>query len=410
MRVGLDRSKRVVFINGGNRAGKTDLGAQWLVAHALGRLHPQVQQWADRNDLDVSGVQAGPGLVWAVALTFPDSRRYVRTKLTKYLPAGTRFRNWDAENEAEAILPNGGKIVCKAWTQTREGFQGDAIHALWTDEEPGDEPAWNEALMRLGDYDARALTTFTPGLKGLTWVYERYFKEHKGHIGYTEIWGEDNPHVPTEVLAQLLSEFGPAEQEARKYGRWVQREGRVYSAWRRDLHVIPARELPAEWSRWRAIDFGVRDPFACLWIAEDPRDKVYHIYRQLYRPGYTTRQNGDKINNLTGQEKILATVADSAGLDQRKTLALECKITTVPSPKDIIEGINTLSELLACDVEGRPHLLVHDCCTDVIREVENYVWSDKTKEVPEDDNNHTLDAIRYWALWRKRARRGGASA
>jgi len=397
------------MVNGGNRAGKTDLGAQWAVAYALGRDHPQTRAWLDANGLDGSRIQRGPGLVWAVSLTFPDSRRYVRDKLDRYLPSGTKCRNWTAENEAEAVMPNGGKITCKAWAQGRAGFQGDAIHAVWCDEEPGDEPAWNELLMRLADYDGRALITFTPGLMGLTWVYERYAKVPQPTVAATVIFGTDNPYVSPDVLRELLSQFGAGERAARERGEWVQLEGRVWPQWRRDLHVVAAAALPAEWRRWRSIDFGVRDPFCCVWAARDPSSGLLHIYRCFYRTQYTTGQNGLEVKRLTGAEVVEATVADSAGLDQRRTLAAECGIVTAASPKDIREGVNAVAELLEPDAEGRPGLVVHECCTDLIREMEGYRWADKVREVPVDKDNHSLDALRYLCLWLKRVRGAGAS-
>ena len=400
---------RVVFVNGGNRAGKTDLGAQWAIAHAMGREHPHTQAWLTANRLDGRRIQPGPGVVWAVSLTFPDSRRYVRDKLDKYLPAEATRRNWSAENEAEVMLPGGGKIVCKAWSQQREGFQGDAIHAAWCDEEPGDELAWNELLMRLADYDARVLVTFTPGLMGLTWVYERYVKTPPPGIVACAIFGVDNPFVSSEVLRELLAQFGPHERAARERGEWVQLEGRVWPMWRRDLHVIPARPLPAEWRRWRGIDFGVRDPFCCVWIARDPSSGQYHLYRVLHRPQFTTKQNGEEINRLTGREVIEASVADSAGLDQRRTLVAECGITTQASPKDIREGVNAVAEQLEPDIEGRVGLVVHDDCGPFIREIESYRWADKAREVPVDKDNHALDATRYLLLWLKRQQGMGAS-
>ena len=402
-------SSRICMINGGNRAGKTDLGAQWAVAYALGREHPHTRAWLDANQLDGSRIQPGPGIVWAVSLTFPDSRRYVRDKLDRYLPSGTKCRNWTAENEAEALLPGGGKIVCKAWAQGRAGFQGDAVHAVWCDEEPGDEPAWNELLMRLADYDGRALITFTPGLMGLTWVYERYVKIPQPTVAATVIFGVDNPYVSPDVLRELLSQFGSGERAARERGEWVQLEGRVWPQWRRDLHLVAARPLPAEWRRWRTIDFGVRDPFACLWLARDPSAGVLHVYRCFYRTQYTTGQNGLEVKRLSEGESIEATVADSAGLDQRRTLAAECGIHTVASPKDIREGVNAVAELLEPDAEGRPGLVVHDCCADLVREIEGYRWAAAAREVPVDRNNHSLDALRYLCLWLKRAGRAGAN-
>ena len=270
--------QRIVFVNGGNRAGKTDVGAQWAVAHALGRDHPDVVRWARINGLDVSRIPKGPGMVWAVSLTFPDSRRYVRAKLDKYLPKGTRKRNWDAENEAEAILPNGGKVVCKAWKQGREGFQGDSIRALWTDEEPGDESAWNEALMRTVDQNGRSLVTFTPGLKGLTWVYYRYAEKPPDNVATAHIYGEDNPYLSPEVLLEVLSGFGEKEQESRRYGRWVQLEGRIYP-WEDAVHLVDPFDVPADWMRWQGWDWGARSPHA-VWMAESPTGDFF-VYREV---------------------------------------------------------------------------------------------------------------------------------
>ena len=189
---------------GGNRSGKTVIGAQWTVASALGRDHPDVVQWGQANGLDLSSISTGPGVMWADALTFPDSRRYVRTNLRKYVPEDTVYRNWFAENEAEALLPNGGKIVCKAITQRREGHQGDAIRGAWIDEEPADaEDVVGEITVRLADEDGRLLCTYTP-LSGYTWLYHRWVEQSSPDVVVRHLWGEDKPHVRAEVLDSIL--------------------------------------------------------------------------------------------------------------------------------------------------------------------------------------------------------------
>ena len=77
----LTDAARFGFVFGGNRSGKSELGGQIATAFALGSDHPDVQAWAKNNNLDISVIPKTPGLVWSVALTFSDSKRYVREKL-----------------------------------------------------------------------------------------------------------------------------------------------------------------------------------------------------------------------------------------------------------------------------------------------------------------------------------------
>ena len=78
---------------------------------------------------------------------------------------------------------------------------------------------------------------------------------------------------------------------------------------------------------------------------------------------------------------------------------------TVPSKKgkgSVRAGINRVCERLAADVNGRPHLVVHDNASTrpLIREFESYRWdSKKTKrdqpDMPLKKDDHAMDAVRY---------------
>lgn len=398
----------VSLVSGGNRAGKTEVGAQLAVAFASGRDNPDIQAWAAANGLDISSIPRAPGRVWSAALTFADSRRYIREKLVKYLPAGTRFRNWGADNEAEAVLPGGGIIVCKSWDQGRGAFQGDSIRLLWADEEPPDSAAWTEGMMRVADQTGCGLITFTPGLKGLTWVWEKYVRDFRPEVLVREIWGEDNPYVNADHLALILSSVSESERAARARGQWQQAEGNVFSNFRRDLHVVPSFVPPDEWARGAGYDFGFKDPWVQMLGALDPTgDGTLHVFSELYQRGLTTSRAIPLClqKMLDGGGQDYDGIADSAGADSRQTLA-EGGVSTRPSRKgsgSIIKGIGQIYDLLCSTTDRPPRLLIHDNCVNLIRELENLAWKPGGQQqtmcrrglVPGDNGDHAIDAVRY---------------
>lgn len=392
---GLGDDATAIF--GGNGTGKTELGAQIAVATAAGRKEPWVQQWAEAVGFPLHRLPNRPGRVCASALTSHDSRRFLRPKLRRYLPAGCTWRNEDGTGEAEVTLPNGGVIVLKSNDQGRRSYQGDWFDLVWLDEEH-EFDVFEECearVARVPEGKAWILLTMTP-LKGFTWVYETFLKAPAATTASHFLDAEENPWTNLEKVKRWLSRLSPAKRAARKEGRFASLEGTVYD-FDRELHLVKSFEIPQDWPRYRGIDFGVRHPFCCLWVAWDRKDDVLHIYRELYRTQHTTRQNGETILEMNGEdEQIEWTTADPADLNARLTLLNDCGISTDPAPKAIQEGINAVTDRMRPDAEGRPHLVVHDCCINTIREFDAYKYPPGAKlTLPVDLDNHAMDVIRY---------------
>ena len=126
---------------GGNRAGKTQFGAQLAVAIAAGRDEWYVQEWLRINNLPKDLIQRKPQTVWYAALSYGDALEYGRPKLEQYAPSGTKYTRWRAQDRASMRLPNGGRIVSLSVEAGREKFQGASVKFVWLDEEPSVEQA-----------------------------------------------------------------------------------------------------------------------------------------------------------------------------------------------------------------------------------------------------------------------------
>jgi phage terminase large subunit len=69
-------------------------------------------------------------------------------------------------------------------------------------------------------------------------------------------------------------------------------------------------------------------------------------------------------------------------------------------PDSITAGVSKVQARLADPGDGRPRLTVDPSCTNLIAEFETYEWAKNLsgfKDKPKDENNHALDALRYYA-------------
>ena len=150
-----------------------------------------------------------------------------------------------------------------------------------------------------------------------------------------------------------------------------------------------------------AIDFGVRNPFACLWIAHDQNNDVLYVYREYYKTEKTTLENGRMIKALGAKDGAMRwIVADPESKDGRLLLARELGLHTKAAPKHygVMETINLVKDRLKLDAEGKPALVVFNTCKELIKEFRKYKWSKtKGRDKPEKAFDHGLDALRYSA-------------
>jgi phage terminase large subunit-like protein len=407
------------LVAGGNRAGKTEIGAQLAVAFAASRREWWVKQWCALNKIPLDLLPPKPSTVISSGLSYADSAEYIRPKINKYLPTGCTFRNWRGAGRAVVTLPNKGRIIAMSADAGREKYQGmggrdsRAISLAWLDEEHP-EDIFNELMLRVADtpYGGRLLLTMTP-LKGMTWVHDKFVESKLEGFDFVSISGLDNPYVSSVKLRKATGHMSKASQDSRLFGLFTVQTGLVYPEFKRGVHVIKPRELPAHFKRYRGIDFGVRNPFSCIWIAHDEDTDTLHVYREYYKTEKTTQENGHMVYALSKNDPpVEFTSCDPESKDGRLTLARFCGIPNKPAPKHlgVVEGISHVKKRLQLDAEGKPALFIHSNCKQLIKEIRSYRWQpDQKKDRPVKKNDHGLDALRYviMTLTRHQARLDG---
>lgn len=233
---------------------------------------------------------------------------------------------------------------------------------------------------------------------------------HEDNPAYWNIERDEPTEKGAAYLAKLDALTGVRKPRLR-YGKWVQAEGTVYDGWDRKTHVIDRFPIPSDWRRIRAFDFGLRNPFVCLWIALDDDCRMY-VYRELYHTNRTVKVHAEQINEKSEGESYEFSVSDHDA-SVRATL-LENGIATIPARKDVDPGIQAVQERLKLEADERPRLFyLRDSLLErdpdlveakmpcsMIEEIDGYIWKkDPSGQIVKDEplkkDDHAMDALRY---------------
>ncbi len=399
-------NKKNRWVFGGNRSGKTECGAVETIYLARG-IHPYKKN--------------KPISCWVVSLSKQVQRDVAQEKILHYLRKDWIEKVVMASGRSDSaesgiidfilvrnVFGSLSKIGFKSCDQGREKFQGSSLDFVWFDEEPPYD-IYQECRMRVLDKKGMIFGTMTP-LKGLTWVYnEVYLNENNdSEVWHIEMEWADNPYLDKDEIEAMTKSLSQDELESRRYGKFMQCGGLVYSEFDENVNVIDPFDVPKEWQDNISIDPGLNNPLSAHWYCEDYDGNVY-VVAEHYAQGKDVYYHANKIKEICQKldwhytnGKISALI-DSAAM--QRTLAssksvvdlfYENDILVNPRVnKDMFSGINTVKRYLK-DGEGKPHLFIFRNCTNLIREIKSYWWGDNDLPIKRDD--HCLDEMRYYLM------------
>jgi PBSX family phage terminase large subunit len=199
-----------------------------------------------------------------------------------------------------------------------------------------------------------------------------------------------------------------------RFGRWVAAEGVIYEEWDHTTHLIDSFDVPWEWPRYWAVDFGYTNPMVIQRWAEDPDGRLY-LYAEQYRTQLTVDEHAaltlSEVTDADGKwiepkpQKILCD-HDAEG---RVVFSRTIGMPTQAANKKVLDGIQAVQRRLRVAGDGKPRLFImRDAVRDrdshlveakkptcTADEVPGYVWKDGGKEEPVKEDDHGADALRY---------------
>jgi len=482
-----DDEHDVVSLIAGNRIGKTTCGVVKTVTSGIIPLDPtwpiftkhgvKFRPWLGK-ERELKFAFGSYEWSHAKSVIWPRIKEYVPDQLLGvYASDSRKKKDPNFERQPMVELSCGTMLKFHAYSQSQANFESDAYNGFMYDEQPP-ENIFNAIDERTRTLRGRHIFTLTPhkvdgmpGTGGGGWLQKFLTGEEKrGHnissyntsLGDVPDWIYPESekikafqkwiHEPTRNRNMKVLREG----RSRILGEWHKTSGLVIDDWDRAVHVVDDFKVPAEWTRYRAVDHGTQNPTACLWLAVSPPKGDFGsdivVYREYYSQGKTINENVAEMIKLSGnvrrrigahgsdsecirsgvtmtayeevytEEVYAKTVLDSrsfASTDANtgkpygqlyKSCGLQC---SPASGKNSQHWVPILKELFIpkldeCHVYNkgvnqRPKLMVFRSCHNLIREIEGWIWEEyrsggdykNLKESPRKLQDHGCTALAY---------------
>jgi len=362
---------------------------------------------------------------------------------------GIRFM----ERDKTWVAPNGATLWMSYLDRDDDvmRYQGQAFNWIGFDEltQWPTPYAWNYMRSRLRATKASGLplymrATSNPGGPGHQWVKKHFIdpsipdkpfwatdetgeviKWPKGHSREGEPLFKrkfipatlfDNPYLSEDGMyeANLLS---LPEHQRRQLleGDWDINEGAAFPEFSRRIHVVDPYDIPSNWTRFRACDYGYGSYTGVVWFAVVPGSEQLVVYRELYVSKIIATDLADMILDIEESEKIRYGVLDSSLWHNRgdtgpslaeQMIMKGCRWRPADRSKGSrVAGKNEIHRRLQVDeFTEEPRLVIFSNCTHLISQLPSIPLDKRNPEdVDTNAEDHLYDALRYGVMTRPRS-------
>ena len=219
----------------------------------------------------------------------------------------------------------------------------------------------------------------------------------------------DNPYLMQDGRYEaMLRSLPEVERKRLLEGDWDVAEGAAFPEFSKVKHVVDPFEMPTNWPRIRAADYGYASPSCVLWGAIDWDNNIW-IYRELYVKQHTAEQLADRISELEQLDpKPHYTVLDSScwnktgfGPSIAETM-MRLGVRWTPSDRNRLQGKMEIHRRLADNpLTKLPRIRIFNTCNNTIRQLAGIPLSKSNSEdVDTKAEDHAYDALRYLVMTR----------
>lgn len=227
------------------------------------------------------------------------------------------------------------------------------------------------------------------------WFYKEWIcKAREKNVLHLHFTMADNPGLSQQVKERYQRLYTGVFYKRYIQGLWCAPQGLVYD-------FDPDRHLssPPSNGRWYiSVDYGTRNPFSAgLWcVTPEKAVRVREYYHSGRDSGVirTDQEYYDALVELAADKPVEGIIVDPSAASFIAVIRRHGRFRVRRARNAVLPGIRLVTELLQ---QGRLGFCPQ--CGNTIREFGLYTWSDDPdKELPEKENDHAMDDVRYFCM------------
>jgi len=302
--------------------------------------------------------------------------------------------------KSEIVSSAGGEILFRG-IKTSSGTQTANLKSLsgvncWIldeAEELYDEKVFDKINLsiRQKGIQNRVILIMNPATKE-HWIYKRFFesagvpegftgiKNNVTYIHTTYLDNEDNLDESFLNEVKSLKQTNPQKYKHTILGGWLDKaEGVVFTNWKLGKFIEVNPSIYGQ-------DFGFSiDPTTLVQTSIDKSNKRIYIKELVYKAKLTTTEIFELNQRFTENKLIIADSAEPRLIHELRVRGNNIK-ETIKGPGSVSAGLALMQDY---------ELIIDPDSTNIVKELNNYTWSDRKSDTPIDAFNHSIDAIRY---------------
>lgn len=247
--------------------------------------------------------------------------------------------------------------------------------------------------------------TFNPWLE-THWLKSRFFDNPQPNVSIysTNYLCNEFLDETDRAVFERMKEESPRKYDVAGLGNWGLSEGLIYENWHikdfavDELGIIKnesgeiLQDNSWQYRSFFGLDYGyTNDPTAFIAFAANPITKELYIYDEHYERKMLNCDLAAMIKSKGfAKERIRADSAEPKSNDDLRRLGIGRIMPSVKGKDSIMNGIAQIQEY---------KIFIKPGCKNFISEISSYCFkkdkSERPLNIPIDENNHLLDALRY---------------
>jgi len=294
-----------------------------------------------------------------------------------------------------SIIFKGIKTSSGDQTANLKSLQGVTTWVLDEAEELNDESIFDKIdfSIRTKGLQNRVVLIMNPSTKE-HWIYKRFFEAKGVQEGFNGVKDDttyihttylDNYNNLDESFLKQVEQVKVLQPEKFKHiilGGWLNKaEGVIFTNWR-------IGEFDTTIPNVFGQDYGFSiDPSVLVNVAIDKSKRIIYVNECFCKPFMTTTDIEIENKRYAGDKLIIGDNSEGRLIEEIRRKGVNIKETVKIA---VNSGIALMQDY---------EIVVTETSLNIIKELNNYSWSDKKSGTPIDLYNHCIDAIRYSVVY-----------